>query len=124
MQTKERELVQLNIKINLDPSFFLIQDKILLPEGGMFIENFSIEMDADVGLHIFRAVVENFVRVQTLRHRPRADNIIHDALAESFRHFVELHKFSHVVQHVVILSSGRCHLLDDCGDMTEDCGVQ
>lgn len=90
----------------------------------MFVEDLSVKMYANVGLHVFGAVVENFVRIQALGHRPCADNIIHDALAKSFRHFMELHKFPHVVQHIVILGGSGRHLLDDCGDMTEDRGVQ
>lgn len=94
------------------------------PEGTVFIKHLSIKMHADVSLHILRAVVENLIGVQTLRHRPRADDIIHNALAEGLRYLVEFHKLSHVIQHIVILGGGGCHLLDDCGDVTKDRGVQ
>lgn len=90
----------------------------------MFVEDLPIEVHANVSLHILGAVVKNLVRVQTFGHRPRADNVIHDALAESFRHFVQLHEFPYVVQHIVILGGGGRHLLDDRGDVTEDRGVQ
>lgn len=90
----------------------------------MFVEDLPIEMHADIGLHVLGAVVENLVRVQTLGHRPRADDVIHDAFAEGLRHLVQLHEFPHVVQHVVILGGGGRHLLDDGGDVTEDRGVQ
>lgn len=90
----------------------------------MFIEDFTVKMHTNVGLHVFGAVVENFLCIQALGHRPRADDIIHNAFAKSFRHFMELHKLPYVVQHIVILGGSGRHLLDDCGDMTEDRGVQ
>jgi len=89
----------------------------------MFIENFPVKMYTNVGLHVFGAVVENFLRIQAFGHRPRANDVIHDALAKSFRYFVELHKFPHIVQHIVILGGSGRHLLNDCSNMTEDRGV-
>lgn len=90
----------------------------------MFVEDLPVEVDADVGLHVFGAVIENFVRIQTLGHCPGADDVIHNALAEGLRHLVELHELPHIVEHIVILGGGGGHLLDDRGDVTEDRSVQ
>lgn len=66
----------------------------------------------------------HLVLVQSFRHRPRWYNIIHDTFAQCFRYFVQFHKFSHVVEHIVIFGCCRCHLLNDCCDMTENGGIQ
>jgi len=94
-----------------------------LPKGGMFVENLSVQVHTDVGLHVFGAVIENFVGIQSLGHCPCADDVIHNALAKSFRYLVKLHKFPHIVQHIVILGGGGSHLLDDRGNVTEDRSV-
>lgn len=127
------------------------------PERRMFVEHFSVQMHANVGLHVLRTVREHLkaetrtrempffsqrcsfwkrrrrflfvhlyhlIRVKPLRHRPRRHHVVHDTLAEGFRHLVQLHEFPHIVQHVVVLGGGRCHLLDDGCHMTENGGVQ
>ena len=85
----------------------------------MLVEDLAIEVDTDVGLHVLGTIVEDLVCVETLCHRPRADNVVHDALAEGFRHLVQLHELPDVVQHVVVLCRGRRHLLDDRRHVTE-----
>lgn len=37
---------------------------------------------------------------------------------------MQLHELAHVVQHIVVLGGGRCHLLDDGGNVTENGRVQ
>lgn len=90
----------------------------------MFVEDLPVQVHADVRLHVFRAVVEHFVGVQALGHRPGAHDVVHHPLAQSLRHLVQLHELPHVVQHVVVLGGGGCHLLDDRGYVTEDRGVE
>lgn len=65
-----------------------------------------------------------FIRVQAPGHCPRGHHVVHDPLGQRFRHFVQLHEFSDIVQHVVVLSRCRSHLLYDGGDVTENRGVQ
>lgn len=63
-------------------------------------------------------------RVQALGHRPRADHVVHDALAECLGHLVQLHELAHIVQHIVVLGRRRRHLLNNGGDVAEDRRVQ
>lgn len=64
------------------------------------------------------------IGVQPFGHGPSGYDIIHDSFREGFRHFVKFHKFANVVQHIMILSRCRSHLLDDCRHMTENCSVK
>lgn len=62
--------------------------------------------------------------VQAFGHGPGGDDVIHHALRQRSRNLVQLHKLSHVVEHLVILGRCRCHLLDDGRHVTKDRRVQ
>ena len=62
--------------------------------------------------------------IEAFGHGPGGDDVVHDALGEGARHFVQLHKFADVVEHFVVLGRRRRHLLDDGRHVTEDGGVQ
>lgn len=101
-------------------------------------------MYTNVSFHVLRTVIQDLdegekvksssvvdtltlfylIRVQALRHSPRGHDVIHDSLAKRFRHLMKLHELPHIVQHVVVFGGGRGHLLDNRGDVTENCGVQ
>lgn len=57
--------------------------------------------------------------VESFGHGPGRDDVVHDALGQSSRNFVELHELADVVEHLVVLGCGRRHLLDDCRHVTE-----
>lgn len=90
----------------------------------MLVEDLSIEMHANVRLHVLWAVIEDLVGVEALGHGPCAHHVVHHPLAERLRYLVEFHEFAHVVKHVVILGSGRRHLLDYRRYVSENRGVQ
>lgn len=120
------------------------------PERRVLVEHLAVEVHADVRLHVLRAVIQhlrptrsvregsirgegterrvavraNLIRVQAFGHRPRGDDVVHDALAERLGYLVQLHELAYVVQHIVVLGRRRRHLLDDGRHVSEYCGVQ
>lgn len=121
------------------------------PKRRVLVEHFPVEVNANIRLHIFRAVVEHLserscereersrgrgpgprqgpgaaylVGIEPLGHGPGGHDVVHDALAQRLGHLVQLHEFAHVVQHVVVLGGGRRHLLNDGGDVAEYGRVQ
>lgn len=62
--------------------------------------------------------------VYAFGHGPCRHNVIHNSLAQSFRHLIELQKVSHIVQHLMVAVSVRVHLLKDGGHVSKDGGIQ
>lgn len=65
-----------------------------------------------------------FFRIQAFGHRPSRNDIVHDTFTQRLWHFVQFHKFSNIVEHIVVFGRCRCHLLDNRCHMTENRGVQ
>ncbi len=82
-------------------------------ECWMFVEDFSIEVNADVGLHVLWAVVENPRSVYALGDCPCGDYIVHDTLLELFGHVVEFEEFAHIVVELVVSGCAGHHLRKD-----------
>ena len=65
-----------------------------------------------------------FLLINSFRHGPGGDDVVHDPLRQRLRHLVKLHELAHAVENVVVLGRGGSHLLDDRSHVTEDGGVQ
>lgn len=116
----------INFKLlkNIDRSSLRSLRILQLPEGRMFVEDFTVEMYADISLHVLGTIIQHLVGVEALRHGPSTHDVVHHPLAECFRYLVEFHELPDVIQHVVVFRSRRCHLLDDRRNVTKDCGVK
>lgn len=68
--------------------------------------------------------IRYLVSVDSPRHGPSGDNVVHDSLTQPFRDLVELQEISHTVQHLMVAVSVRIHLLEDSGHISKDGGIQ
>ena len=69
-------------------------------------------------------MVVYLLSVDASGHGPGGGDVVHDPLAQAFRHLVEFEEIPHAVQHLVVTVSVGVHLLEDCGHVTEDGGIQ
>ena len=90
----------------------------------MLVEYFTIKMNANISLHVFRAIIQDLVGIKSFGHCPSTNYVIHNPFAECLRYLMQLHEFPDVVEHVVVLGCCRRHLLDYRRDVTENCSVE
>ena len=76
-----------------------------------------------MGLVTTRGVYD-LLSVKSFGDSPCGYYVVQHALCETQRDLVVLHKVSHAGQHFVVLLGGGVHLLEDCGDVAEDGGVE
>ncbi len=74
------------------------------PKRRILVKHFPVEVNTNVGLHVFGTVVEHLGGVDAFGDGPGRHHIVHDALLKLFRHVVQLHKLANVAEHVVVAS--------------------